>query len=54
MKMTHPASGQVIEVLDGSEGRYIKNGWRPVKATTKKSGSRAPESGKATDPVEGD
>lgn len=58
MKLTHPASGQVIEVLDGSEGRYVDNGWRPVveaapKKKAKESG-HAPVVSEATGPLEGD
>jgi hypothetical protein len=44
MKMRHPKSGQVIDVLSGSERVYEVNGWRkvhPAKKSTSTSGARA-------------
>ena len=37
MRLMHPASEQEIEVLDGSEHRYLKNGWRPVEPDAPKA-----------------
>ena len=51
MRLTHPDSQQVIDVLDGSEGPYLANGWRPV--TKPKSGS-AHRPAQDTHPVKGD
>jgi hypothetical protein len=36
VKMMHPGSAQEIEVLEGSERRYIANGWRRVEADAPK------------------
>ena len=34
MRLMHPDSDQEIEVLDGSEGPYLRNGWvaKPTEA----------------------
>lgn len=37
MRLMHPGSPQEIDVLEGSEHRYLANGWRPVEADAPKA-----------------
>ena len=52
MRLTHPGSKQSIDVADGSEGPYLRNGWVAKPAKAKKAdtdpGDRA--AGDTSDP----
>ena len=41
MKLTHPQSKQTVDVPDGSEGPYLRNGWTVKTPRTKDSGDKA-------------
>jgi len=42
MRLMHPGSSQEVEVLDGSQHRYLANGWRQVEEDAPKGNASLP------------